>query len=820
MANGERCGFGAGRSGRGRRGRLLAELLETRHLLSTITVTSAGDADGADGSNTLSLRQAIEVSNGTLAVSTLTPAQQGLVVGALSNPNTIDFNIPGTGPFIIEPASALPAIIAPAVVDGYSQPGARPDTNGPRQGDNAALEIELNGTLAGPGASGLDLTTGGILRLNSTVRGLAIGGFSGAGLSIGVGDVVEGNFIGTDITGTKALPNAIGINPTTSNYGTKAIYDTIGGTAAGAGNIISGNAGDGLILGSDSLVESNFIGTDATGARPLPNGRGIAPTGGTSGLGGNDTIGGTAAGAGNVISGNAGDGLALGPASLVEGNFIGTDVTGTRPPPNGGDGIRVSGTFADGYSEVSGNDTIGGTAAGAGNVISGNAGDGLALGPASLVEGNFIGTDLVGAHSLPNGGDGIDVVPPGDLPGAIDMIGGTAAGAANVIAFNGGSGVNVAGRNLSNSLTGHATVSANAIFANKALGIDLGGDGVTPNNPAGSPTGPNLLQPYPVITSAIPNGLATSISATLDATPFTSYTVEFFFNSAPDPSGYGQGQAYLGTTVATTDVTGHAAFTLTVPSNLLGDVISATATDPKGNTSEFARDVTAGPMVPSTTTLIGPSAAAVFGHAVTFAAVVASTSGVVPTGMVAFGAGGVYLGEAPLNSAGVAVFITNRLPLGSDVVEALYLGDPASSISLSNFVSVTIQPISPLTSLIGPTSPGVLGRALTFAAIVSPTVGDNTPTGTVFFAEGGTSLGEAPLDSAGVAVFITDRLPVGPNVVAAGYLGDPRNATSLSNYVLARVLPTAHGKSAARASGITPTHPPGPRVASRARKAT
>ncbi len=167
----------AGRGRFGRRARPLAEVLEGRQLLAVIKVTSIGDADGADGSDTLSLRQAIEVSNGTLAVSSLTAAQKSLVVGALSSPNTIDFAIPGTGPFTIMPASPLPSITSAVVIDGYSQPGASPNTNGPGLGDNAHLLVEVNGSAEPTYSAILNLNAPGI-----TVQGLAIGGVIGYGI--------------------------------------------------------------------------------------------------------------------------------------------------------------------------------------------------------------------------------------------------------------------------------------------------------------------------------------------------------------------------------------------------------------------------------------------------------------------------------------------------------------------------------------------------------------------------------------------------------------------------------------------------------------
>ena len=295
-----------------------AESLEARRLLAVIVVNSAGDADGADAGPTLSLRQAIEIANGTLAISALSPAQARQVVGALTTPNLIDFAIPGVGPFTIAPASPLPAITRTVVIDGYSQPGAHPNANGPGLADNAILRITLDGSSDPPGSDGLVIQADA-----STVQGLAIGGFTssfdwyqdrGDAIRIeGDHDAIRGDFLGTDATGTRALGNFIGIEvggtkgPSNPYDVSAGVGEIIGGTAAGAGNLISGNLRDGLsIYGIDCLVEGNFIGVDATGTGALGNqGDGVAISG-TS-----DTIGGTAAGSGNVIAANRGDGVAV-----------------------------------------------------------------------------------------------------------------------------------------------------------------------------------------------------------------------------------------------------------------------------------------------------------------------------------------------------------------------------------------------------------------------------------------------------------------------------------------------------------------------------
>ena len=371
--------------------------MEDRLLPSlTILVNTAADENTRD--NTLSLREAIELSNGTLSVSDLSPAEHALVSSdSLSGPNTIDFKI-GSGVQTIAPTSALPTITAPVVIDGTSQPGYNPSLPAP--------VIELTGmSITDPGVNGLTIDAGG-----STVNGLVINQFSGSGLLLedNGGDLVEGCYIGTDDSGTTALPNAddgVFIRDASDN--------TIGGTAPGASNLISGNSNDGIILtNSDTtrnLVAGNFIGTDASGSMPLGNGGAGVSLFGASG----NTVGGTTAMARNVISANGtvgfpgSDGVLiyeLATGNLVQGNFIGTDFSGTtiQGLGNVNNGVDISGPLPGTTGGIPSNNTIGGTAPGAGNLISGNgtsndpsvAGVLITLGASNnLVQGNKIGTD-------------------------------------------------------------------------------------------------------------------------------------------------------------------------------------------------------------------------------------------------------------------------------------------------------------------------------------------------------------------------------------------------------------------------------------------
>ena len=168
-------------------------------------------------------------------------------------------------------------------------------------------------------------------------------------------------------------------------------------------------------------------------------------------------------------------------------------------------------------------------------------------------------------------------------------MGGQDLEARNIIAYNKGNGVVV--------VTGtQNAILTNSIFTNSGLGIDLARDGVTPNDPGDPDTGPNNLQNFPVLANAIVNGVTATIAGTLNSTPNTSdFRVEFFLNSVSDPSGHGEGRTFLGTDSVDTDANGDATIQLVDNSGQVtdGSFISATATDPSGNTSEFSATVVA-----------------------------------------------------------------------------------------------------------------------------------------------------------------------------------------------------------------------------------
>ena len=459
----------------------------------TFTVNTTDDTN--DGSCTTvhcSLREAINRSN------------------AVTGVDTIAFDIPGSGPHTISPTTQLPIVTDPAVIDGTTEPSFTNCSAGPA--------IELDGTNAvGPDTfvAGLKVTAG-----SSTIRGLVINRFSGDGLLLTVngGNVVQCNWIGTDVTGALARPNGFrGVAVDTPN-------NTIGGASASARNVLSGNTDDAGIW---------LAGPDATG-------------------------------------------------NIVKGNFVGTDATGTADLGN------IYGIYV--FAELGANQ-IGGSGAGEGNVVSGNQlGIILQDSDDNVVEGNRIGLAATGSGSIGNTSHGIWI--QGDSTG--NTIGGTSAGAGNLIVAN-NDGVNV--EPMASSIPEGNSIVGNSIHGNFGLGIDLDPNGVTPNDAGDGDSGANRRMNFPTITYATP-GAPGAITGTLDSAP-GSYRIEFFVSPSCDPSGNGEGQQYLGAVNAPSDSTFTFNSALT-----LGDVVTATATDSAGNTSEFSACTT---VAPSSITPCGPN---------------------------------------------------------------------------------------------------------------------------------------------------------------------------------------------------------------------
>ncbi len=393
-------------------------------------------------------------------------------------------------------------------------------------GSNAILKIELDGTNAG-NASGLRITAGG-----STVKGLAINRFGRNGIELMTigGNTIEGNFIGTDVSGTADLGNSLdGVRIESASN------NMIGGTSIAERNVISGNGFRGVFIifgafgSTGNLVQGNLIGTKANGAEALGN-----TFGGVLLQAHGNILGGTTAGAGNVISGNNSVGVIIfaGAGNQVEGNFIGTQEDGTSPLGNASHGVLIS-------DAPTPNNTIGGTT----------------------------GTTA----------------------------GGPCTGACNTIAFNSGDGVFVEGPFPfpvpfpTPPSTGNRILS-NSIHSNTGLGIDLDDDGVTTNDVGDGDTGANNLQNFPVLDSAISGSGSTTIEGALNSAATTTFRLEFFSNTACDPSNHGEGESFLGSTTVMTAGSGVVSFTVSFPTTVpAGHFITSTATDPNGNTSEFSQ---------------------------------------------------------------------------------------------------------------------------------------------------------------------------------------------------------------------------------------
>jgi titin len=441
------------------------------------------------------------------------------------------------------------------------------------------------------------------------------------------GNVVLGNMIGTNKNGTTYLGALVGVEIRAG-----AATNTVGGAAAGSGNVIAAN-GPGVEIKdagtTGNILLGNMIGSNRSGSAYLRALTGVEIRSQASG----NTIGGSTAGSGNVIVAN-GPGVEIKDAAtsnnVVLGNLIGTDRTGmfklgtlagveirghaagntiggTAPGSanvisgSHGPGVEIKdagttgnvvlgnfiGTDRTGTAKLgnvvgvevrlgaSGN-TIGGTTAGSANVISGN-GLGVEIKDTgttgNVVLGNKIGTDVSGTAPLGNTGDGVLLRYEGATS---NTIGGTAAGSGNAIAFNAKGVVLIDAETVGDSILG------NSIWGNVGPGIDLGNDGPTLNG-ANPRSLPNHGQNTPIITVQSP----TSITGTLTSVPGTTFRLEFFATPAGGPAN--QGEFFLGFLDVTTKPAGSVSFTAPVMMIPIGSLVTATATDlATGDTSEFS----------------------------------------------------------------------------------------------------------------------------------------------------------------------------------------------------------------------------------------
>jgi trimeric autotransporter adhesin len=457
---------------------------------------------------------------------------------------------------------------------------------------SGAINNTATGNFIGTDATGLVAlgnTGGGASFWGSGAGNLVGGNVISGNLSMGVlvggaatGSAIRGNTIGLGADGNTALGNVgsgIEVGAGSTQVGTNAD----GSNDAAEVNTISANAEGIRVLGSGTvgtLIRGNYIGTDTSGTLDRGNlGDGII----IQSSAGATTIGGTSATTRNIISGNSGRGIAADVASvIIQGNYVGLDVTGTQDLGNDSYGIDigVNGTNA----------TIGGAGAGAGNVVSGNGNAGVLFesGSSGSIKGNRIGTNAAGNAVIAGNGAGVFLATSGVT------VGGIAAGEANTI-----SGANTAGIIIAGAVGGD-TVVGNSIYGNTGLAIDLGNNGLTANDAApDSDTGPNNLQNFPVLATARAFGSTQLIlTGSLAGAANSYYRIEFFSNTSQDGTGYGEAQTYLGFVNVPTNGSGVGTINVTLAANVaVGSFISATATSSNSayntftDTSELARNI-------------------------------------------------------------------------------------------------------------------------------------------------------------------------------------------------------------------------------------
>lgn len=583
------------------------------------------------------------------------------VTSTLVQGNYIGTNVDGTAALGNYGTGVL--IEAPSNTVGGPESGARNLISGNSWAgvlvySSTATRNRIEGNYIGTdasGAAGLGNLYGGIdvRSSDNTIVRNVVSGNTRDGIQLygtdAARNLIRGNFVGINAAGRGPLPNGLhGVNIEL------APNNTIGGTTEADRNIISGNRADGVFVTGASArgnrIEGNYVGTSFDGSASVPNVRGIevrAP---------NNSI------ARNVVSGNIHYAVYLLGASAsvnsVEGNFLGTNAAGTAALPNGWDGVAI---------ENAPNNTVGGTTAAARNVISGNERYGVLIQGSgatdNCVRGNYIGTNASGSAAVANGFDGVLVeaggrdtrilsnvisgngregvslsgnAGPSTLEGNIiglaadgttplgnlgvgvwvssanNVIGGFTAAARNVISANRQQGVLVQGTGATdnrlhgntiayNGASGVVVVSGtgnsirrNSIHSNGGLGIDLAGDGVTPIDYLDADTGANELQNYPFLVVAVtaPEWGVTVVIGVLHSRPNTTFEADLFASAEVDPSGFGEGERYLGPAEVTTDDAGNGVlvavlFATTAP----GEFITATVTDALGNTSEFSPPV-------------------------------------------------------------------------------------------------------------------------------------------------------------------------------------------------------------------------------------
>jgi hypothetical protein len=621
----------------------------------------------------------------TYTVTTTADTGAGSLGAAVQSANAspdldvIAFNLSGGGVHTLFPKGMI-TLTQPVIFDGTTQPGW-----------SGSPLIELDGSLAGADANGIMVTGGG-----STISGFIINrykttGTGGYGIKLDVNgfNTITNCWIGTNAAGTGRAGNQVGGIVVLGNSGD----NQIGGTAAAQRNIISGNPGSGIHLATGNagrnVIRGNWIGLSVTGDTLANGGNGIFLNST------NNTIGGTAAGARNVISGNGYPGIYIANAAtgtIVQGNYIGTDPTGQLDRGNLQNGIdfdfasncTIGGNTPAARNVISGNDfpnvyvlgpcsgnkiqgnyigtdsqglfglgdgngvvidnasnnLVGGGGAGEGNVVSGHPFPAVVIQNAGAtgnkVQGNRIGTNAAGNVAVPNtrgvvvvnaarnviggsaAGEG-NLISGNDLTGvdlrasnncrvsgnqigtdttglldvgnklhgiiifaSNDTVGGTSDAFGNTVAFNGAAGI------YDSTGTGNL-FRFNKTYGNKALGIDLYPRGIVANDSLDNDAGANGQQNFVIFDSTAVIGTSLHLYGRLDSKPGTSYVVDIFVNTEADTAHFGEGRGYIGSVNVTTNAAGRALFDYNAGPTSDALFVTATATDAAGNSSEYSQ---------------------------------------------------------------------------------------------------------------------------------------------------------------------------------------------------------------------------------------
>jgi len=532
------------------------------NLVNSFTVNSTGDLAGDD------------IGNGTAYTGRTNSDDEpevtlrSAMLEILASPDpdyvfTINFDIPGNGPHVINVGGFLPEPERPIIIDGFSQPGASANTNALDEGNNAVIKIELDGSSSG-GSVGFNLYGG-----NTTIKGLAIHGF-GSGIQINdIGNCnIQGCYLGTDASGA-ALGDEIGI--TINN----ASNNNIGGGDPADFNVITGA----IIINEGSEyneIRGNYIGLDATGANTV----------GAGGISIRNA-------ANNIVDSNVSSGTYRGieikgaqsQENSITNNFFGTDKTGVNPMNTGLIGVYVSNGAHDNYIGMPNY----------GNVIASWQTRGVVIDSAfsNWIQGNWIGTDRNATVNIGNTGEGVLVMNDA----ADNMIGGYLDGIGvigNTIANNAGIAVRIGAEDSEGDLAGTGNAILGNLIFNNGYGIDLDPAGVNENDSLDTDTGPNNLQNSPELTGTNVTLNSTNITGQLNSVPNTVFLIEFFANEVLDENNLGQGKEYIGYMNVITDESGNSAINYHQNVEITpGYYITATATDPDENSSEFSNPIRA-----------------------------------------------------------------------------------------------------------------------------------------------------------------------------------------------------------------------------------